>query len=118
MTTITSHPYESTSDNLHCNHDYNPDGFDVDMCSLPREAHDHPCMHATRPHQHRDDGRLTVWARNRSWTAVVADDGTVCTRDVTPTPARYTADQVLGVFLTERDHKEHQDRAESTQSHK
>lgn len=82
-----------------------------------------PCDQATRPHEHHEPllqpGQakitwyITAYARDRSWKVVIRDDGSICRRDVEPTPAKYPPEQVIPFLLDGLGHNERVRRREN-----
>jgi hypothetical protein len=70
-----------------------------------------------RPHEHLVGGLIKVFAQDRSWEVVILDDGTTCDAVVTPSPPRYSPEQVLASIMVEQtraeiDHRRNRNKAQ------
>lgn len=59
------------------------------------------CDQARWPHRHLRDGWMTVGSRDphQWWKITIRDDGSICDRDVTPTPPTHDPERVLAFLL-------------------
>jgi hypothetical protein len=69
------------------------------------------CQRATRPHEHLYDPgtgaptrRIRAYAHDRSWVVNVTDDGSICSRYVSPILPTWPPERVIAFLMTELTH--------------